>query len=64
MFQAGTSFLTRLTTKLTSGRLGNGNRSPNWVVITVLTGVFSNTSCRVWAKFSRMTMTVAPESLS
>jgi hypothetical protein len=64
MLQAGTSFFRYLTAKLTKGRLGNGNRSPNRVITTVFTEVLSSTSCKVWAKFSTMTMAAAPESLS
>ena len=64
MRQAGTIFFTLLMTKLTSQRFGIGSRSPTWVVITCSTGVLASTSCSVWAKFSTMTMALAPESFS
>ena len=34
------------------------------VTTTCLTGVFASTSCSTWAKFSRITITSAPESFS
>ena len=40
------------------------SRSPIDAITTCCTLVWSTTSARVWAKFSRMTMAVAPESLS
>ncbi len=61
---AGTIFFTRLMTKLTIQRFLTGSRSPTWVVITCSTDVFASTCCRVLAKFSTMTMALAPESLS
>ena len=64
MRQSGTIFFTFLMTKLTIQRLGTGSRSPSCVVITCSTGVFLITCCRVLAKFSTMTMALAPESFN
>ena len=64
MCHAGTIFLTCLMTKLTSQRFGIGSRSPICVVITCSTGVLPMTCCRDWAKFSTMTMALAPESFN
>jgi hypothetical protein len=64
MCQAGTIFLTCLTTRLTIMRLGKSSMSPNCVTITCLTGVLATTFSSTLAKFSTMTMASAPESLS
>ena len=62
--QAGTIFFTLLMTRFTSQRFGTGRRSPTSVVTTCSTGVLSITDCSVCAKFSRMTIALAPESFS
>ena len=64
MSHAGTSFFWCFTTQFTMSDLGNPNMSPSWVVITFRTLVFASTPWTVLAKFSRTTITVAPESFS
>ena len=61
--QAGTIFLTRRTTKLTSRPL-SPIRSPMAATTMWRTLVRATTACSVVAKFSRMTIASAPESLS
>ena len=56
--------MTCLITKLISQRFGAGSMSPTCVVMTCSTGVLFSTCCRVWAKFSTMTMTRVPESFN
>ncbi len=60
----GTIFLRCFTTQLTMSALGKPCRSPIWVVTTVRTFVRPITSWSVFAKFSRITIAVAPASLS
>ncbi|EWS57733.1 hypothetical protein Y694_04311 [Methylibium sp. T29-B] len=62
--KAGTIFLTLRTTKLTSWPFQKPSRSPIETSTTCLTTVRSITSSSVAAKFSRTTITSAPESLS
>ena len=52
------------TTQFTMSDLGNPSMSPSCVVTTLRTGVRPITSCSVEAKFSRITMPVAPASFS
>src|ERR1017187_4473631 len=61
--QAGTILLKRLTATFTNQRRGIARISPIWVVTTSLTDVLGSTFSRTWAKFSRMTIASAPESL-
>ncbi len=60
---AGTIFFTRRTTRLTS-RPFRPSRSPIEPTTTCLTEVLATTFSSVEAKFSRMTIASAPESLS
>jgi hypothetical protein len=62
--KSGTIFFTRFTTKLVIAPFGKPSMSPMRVVTTVLTGVLSSTASSVLAKFSRITIATAPESLS
>ena len=61
---SGTIFLTLRTTKLTSRPLAKPSMSPIAQTTTVLVGTLSTTCCSVVAKFSRMKIASAPESLS
>ncbi len=60
---AGTIFFTLRTTKFTISPL-TPSMSPSETTMVCFTGVRARTSSRVWAKFSRMTIASAPESLS
>ena len=62
MLKAGTIFLIWRTAKVTSLPLSPPIRSPMAVITTCLRPVRSITCSSVWAKFSRMMMTLAPES--
>ena len=62
--KAGTNFLTRRTTWLTSMPLTNPSMSPIEASTTVLVGTCSITCCSVAAKFSRITIALAPESFN
>jgi len=61
---AGTIFFTLRTTKLTSAPLAAPSRSPIAATTTCFTGVLAITCSSVCAKFSRITIALAPESLS
>ena len=61
---AGTSFFTLRTTKLTSAPLSRPRRSPMAHRTMCLTGVVARHWASVAAKFSMITITVAPLSLS
>jgi hypothetical protein len=61
---AGTIFLTLRTTKLTTVPLSMPNRSPMLATTTCFTCVVAITCSSVAAKFSRITMASAPESIS
>ena len=61
---AGTIFFTRRTTRLTIVPFRPPSMSPIAATTTCLTAVLAITACKVLAKFSRMTMACAPESLS
>jgi hypothetical protein len=61
---AGTNFFTLRTTRLTIGPLGKPRSSPMVASTTSFTDVLASTGWSVCAKFSRMMMTLAPESLS
>ncbi|MNI26819.1 hypothetical protein D3C73_805360 [compost metagenome] len=62
MLQAGTIFLIRRATKLTSGAFRPPSRSPGAVTTTCLSWPRFFTACKVCAKFSRIKMTDAPLS--
>ena len=62
--KAGTIFLTLRTTKLTSAPLRVPSWSPMALSTTCLRAVLPMHFSSVWAKFSMMTMALAPESLS
>ena len=61
---SGTSFFSRRTAKLTIALFGNPSISPSDATTTCLTAVRAITCCSVAAKFSRITIASAPESLS
>ena len=60
----GTIFFTRRITKLVIAPFGKPSWSPMPVTITRLTGVRASTCASVAAAFSKITITLAPESLS
>jgi len=62
--KAGTIFFTRRTTWLTRAPFTRPSMSPMLASTTVFVGTWSITWARVAAKFSRMMMALAPESLS
>ena len=61
---AGTIFLTLRITKFVIAAFGKPSRSPMPVTMTLRTGVRAITCSSVAAAFSKITITVAPESLS
>src|ERR1022692_1986556 len=61
---SGTIFFICLTAKFTNSRRCGVSRSPTCVDTTCSTAVFASTVSSTCAKFSRMTITSAPESLS